>query len=494
MTSQFEGAERIADKWGITRDDTDAFGLAVPAAGRAGVGRGPLRHARSSPSTRPTSTRRASPPARTHTVSRDEGLRETTLEKLATLKPVARENGVHTAGIVVADLRRRRRRAADDRARRPPRSACSPGPASSTPASSASTRCSCSPARSTPPSRLLERTGLTHRRHRRLRDQRGVRLGRAGLGRGARAPTWTRSTRTAAPSPSATRSAAPAPSCSPRRCTSSSAPTAATAWSRCAAAAGSAPAPSSSASEGRGAGTVPAGASASHPLGRVVPPVPPARGGRRLSPAPEPGGTRDPAPARGPAPRPVPPRPLFAGLAIGALAGCSPGTRPRSAGPPAPAVMVRDVDGDTIVARVGGHLERVRLLGIDTPETKDPTQAGAVLRPRGLVAHRVAPATRHRAAGRARRRGHATATAACCSTSGGRATTCSSTASSRPTATPRCSPIGPTPPTSRELSAGGRHGPAGPAGACGAAAADRAGRSDRRADVGPRGRRPVAGR
>ena len=33
-----------------------------------------------------------------HTVSRDEGLRETSLEKLATLKPVGRENGVHTAG------------------------------------------------------------------------------------------------------------------------------------------------------------------------------------------------------------------------------------------------------------------------------------------------------------------------------------------------------------------------------------------------------------
>jgi acetyl-CoA C-acetyltransferase len=28
MTSQFEGAERIADKWGLTRDATDAFGLA----------------------------------------------------------------------------------------------------------------------------------------------------------------------------------------------------------------------------------------------------------------------------------------------------------------------------------------------------------------------------------------------------------------------------------------------------------------------------------
>src|SRR3954470_18605005 len=26
-TSQFEGAERIATKWGVTRDDTDAFGL-----------------------------------------------------------------------------------------------------------------------------------------------------------------------------------------------------------------------------------------------------------------------------------------------------------------------------------------------------------------------------------------------------------------------------------------------------------------------------------
>ncbi|MGI8938116.1 MAG: hypothetical protein ACR2JF_07880 [Iamia sp.] len=27
FTSQFEGAERIAERWGITRDDADAFGL-----------------------------------------------------------------------------------------------------------------------------------------------------------------------------------------------------------------------------------------------------------------------------------------------------------------------------------------------------------------------------------------------------------------------------------------------------------------------------------
>jgi micrococcal nuclease len=64
--------------------------------------------------------------------------------------------------------------------------------------------------------------------------------------------------------------------------------------------------------------------------------------------------------------------PVVAALAVGALAGCAPGATTPGAGRPAPAVMVRDVDGDTIVARIGGHLERVRLLGIDTPETKDP--------------------------------------------------------------------------------------------------------------------------
>ena len=35
LTSQFEGAERIADKWGITRADTDQFGLESQCAQRA---------------------------------------------------------------------------------------------------------------------------------------------------------------------------------------------------------------------------------------------------------------------------------------------------------------------------------------------------------------------------------------------------------------------------------------------------------------------------
>lgn len=34
--------------------------------------------------------------------------------------------------------------------------------------------------------------------------------------------------------------------------------------------------------------------------------------------------------------------------------------------------VVEVVDGDTIVARRGGRTETVRLLGVDTPETKDP--------------------------------------------------------------------------------------------------------------------------
>ena len=36
------------------------------------------------------------------------------------------------------------------------------------------------------------------------------------------------------------------------------------------------------------------------------------------------------------------------------------------------ATVTRVIDGDTIDANIGGHHERVRLIGIDTPETKKP--------------------------------------------------------------------------------------------------------------------------
>ena len=97
MTSQFEGAERIADKWGITREDTDAFGLASQQ--RAAQAWAEDRFAGQYIEIEaPDLDEDGKPTGTTHTVGRDEGLRETTLEKLATLKPVARENGVHTAG------------------------------------------------------------------------------------------------------------------------------------------------------------------------------------------------------------------------------------------------------------------------------------------------------------------------------------------------------------------------------------------------------------
>jgi len=97
MTSQFEGAERIADKWGVTRDDTDAFGFASQQ--RAAQAWAEDRFAGQYITIdAPDVDEEGKPTGSTHAVNRDEGLRETTLEKLASLKPVARENGVHTAG------------------------------------------------------------------------------------------------------------------------------------------------------------------------------------------------------------------------------------------------------------------------------------------------------------------------------------------------------------------------------------------------------------
>jgi micrococcal nuclease len=40
--------------------------------------------------------------------------------------------------------------------------------------------------------------------------------------------------------------------------------------------------------------------------------------------------------------------------------------------PPGQATVTRDVDGDTVDVRIGSRTERVRLLGINTPETVDP--------------------------------------------------------------------------------------------------------------------------
>jgi len=97
LTSQFEAAERIADTWGVTRADADAFGLSSQQRARAawdedrfGTQVVAVDAADVDEDGKDMGT--------THRVDRDEGLRETSLEVLAGLKPVARENGVHTAG------------------------------------------------------------------------------------------------------------------------------------------------------------------------------------------------------------------------------------------------------------------------------------------------------------------------------------------------------------------------------------------------------------
>jgi acetyl-CoA C-acetyltransferase len=97
FTSQFEGAERIADKWGITRSDADEFGLASQQRAAAAWSEGRF-DTQVVGVEAPDLDDEGKPTGTTHRVERDEGLRESSLDALAGLKPVARPDGVHTAG------------------------------------------------------------------------------------------------------------------------------------------------------------------------------------------------------------------------------------------------------------------------------------------------------------------------------------------------------------------------------------------------------------
>ncbi|HEY8217608.1 MAG TPA: steroid 3-ketoacyl-CoA thiolase [Acidimicrobiia bacterium] len=97
LTSQFEGAERIADRWGITRAECDAFGKL--SQDRAAVAWSEGRfETQVLPVEAPDPGDEGKPADTTHVLARDEGLRETTIEGLASLKPTGRPDGVHTAG------------------------------------------------------------------------------------------------------------------------------------------------------------------------------------------------------------------------------------------------------------------------------------------------------------------------------------------------------------------------------------------------------------
>ncbi|GAA4396011.1 steroid 3-ketoacyl-CoA thiolase [Actinomadura verrucosospora] len=97
MPNQFEAAERIAARRGITRADLDAFGARSQqlAAKAWADGRFDREIA---PITAPVLDAEGGVTGETREVTRDQGLRETTADGLARLKPVLGPEGLHTAG------------------------------------------------------------------------------------------------------------------------------------------------------------------------------------------------------------------------------------------------------------------------------------------------------------------------------------------------------------------------------------------------------------
>jgi acetyl-CoA C-acetyltransferase len=96
LPNQFEAAERIANRRGITRADIDALGFASQAKAKQAWAEGRFDR-EISPIEAPVIDENKQPTAELNLVSRDQGLRDTTLEGLAALKPVI-EGGIHTAG------------------------------------------------------------------------------------------------------------------------------------------------------------------------------------------------------------------------------------------------------------------------------------------------------------------------------------------------------------------------------------------------------------
>jgi acetyl-CoA C-acetyltransferase len=229
-TTQFEGAERIADEVGHhprrRRRVRPPFAAAAPRRPGPRTASRPDRHRRGArPFDEDGNPRRHDPPRRPRrgpARDHDREARQTEAGRPETAcTPPARRSQISDGAAALL---------LDDREKARHRSAFGPGPASSTRAWSAAIRCSCSPVRSTPLACMLGRTGLSiddidvfeineafasvvlaWEKESRRRHEQGQ-------------PQRRRDRR------SATRSAAPAASCSPRPCTSSSAPAAATPW------------------------------------------------------------------------------------------------------------------------------------------------------------------------------------------------------------------------------------------------------------------------
>ena len=173
------GAEMIADEWGLTRDDLDAFGAARQQPRRAGHRRGPLRERdRPGPGhddgTTEIMTRRRGHPPRHHAG-----------ERSANLKPAFKEDGKITAGnssqitdgasavLIMSDEK------AAELGLRPRARFHSFAVAGTDPVTMLK-----GPIPAT--EKILRALGPVDRRHRPVRGQRGLRVGRARLAEGDR--------------------------------------------------------------------------------------------------------------------------------------------------------------------------------------------------------------------------------------------------------------------------------------------------------------------
>jgi acetyl-CoA C-acetyltransferase len=96
FTTQFRGAELIAEDYGIGREDTDRFGLRSQVLAQRAWDEGWFER-EVVPIEAPIADEEGVPTAELQTVARDEGLRATSLEALAGLNPVP-GNSLHTAG------------------------------------------------------------------------------------------------------------------------------------------------------------------------------------------------------------------------------------------------------------------------------------------------------------------------------------------------------------------------------------------------------------
>ncbi|WP_430330851.1 steroid 3-ketoacyl-CoA thiolase [Rhodococcus sp. ACT016] len=96
LPNQFEAAERIAKRRGLTREDLEVLGVQSQARAKQAWAEGRFDR-EIVPVTAPVIGEDKQPTSEMNVVSRDQGLRDTTAESLAKLKPVL-EGGTHTAG------------------------------------------------------------------------------------------------------------------------------------------------------------------------------------------------------------------------------------------------------------------------------------------------------------------------------------------------------------------------------------------------------------